>query len=634
MCGIAGFLAPRTSASPSEVVRRMSAALAHRGPDDAGHAVLRGDDGAAAGAFGHTRLAIIDLSSAGHQPMCDPVGRYTILFNGEIYNYRALRAELAASFQFRSDSDTEVIIAGWARDGIAFLRRLRGMFALAIWDAHSQTLVLARDRFGIKPLYYAERDGELLFASELRALLASERLPRRLNAKSIAGYLATGAMPEPDTAIEGVRSLPAGHALVIRRLPKGLSLDGPQEFASVLEPSAGHAEVHGRGARGIVRDALRDSVAHHMVSDVPVALFLSGGIDSSIIAALAAEQGGSGLDAFTMVFDERRFDESRPAAAVARRFGMRQHEIPLTAESLAAALPAAFGAMDQPSLDGINTFLISRAVSDAGYKVVLSGLGGDELFAGYPSFRRARRLARLGRHASSLLRASTPLLGSGARAQKLALLFAELDPARDAYVASRTLFPPTTRRSLLAVEPTGTPPAPARLSLLQASSWFELTGYMRNTLLRDSDVFSMASGLELRVPFVDSEVAAASLRVHDALKIERGYGKAILIEAFSDMLPASVWNRPKQGFTLPFENWLRGPLASEIARALGDRRRLERLGLDPIAVWETWSRYSSGRGHMSWSRPWSLYTLLLWAERIDASVSGNASSALVTAGAA
>lgn len=620
MCGLTGLLDIRGGDDTESAVRRMTTAVAHRGPDDEGIAPLAGAGGRVYGAVGHRRLSILDLSSAGHQPMSDASGRYTIVFNGEIYNFRELRRALARDVAFVSDSDTEVVLAGWAIHGRTFLPRLRGMFALAIWDRLTERLVLARDRFGIKPLLHASRggDGAFAFASELRAILASGFVSRRLDPVALAGYLEMGSVPEPRSAIEGVRMLPAGSIMEVRCSPAGIAVGEAEEFAAPIAPRGRVAERDPRRAAAAVRDALADSVAHHLVSDVPVALFLSGGIDSSLVAALAAQHARDRLDAFTVAFTEGAFDETTAAAEVARRYGIRQHRILLSGDEVRDALPDAFAAMDQPSLDGFNTLALSRAVRDHGFRVVLSGLGGDELFCGYPSFRRAQRLGRIGRPAGRLLRRLTPLLGVNGRSAKAALLFSELDPPRDAYVASRTLLAPTARRALLAVDPPALRQAPVGLTLLQASSWYELTGYMRNTLLRDSDVFSMSCGVELRVPFVDAEVAAASLRVSDTLKLAGGRGKAILVDAFRDLLPRVAWERPKRGFTLPFAEWMRGPLAQPIGKALGDARRVSRVGLDPTGVARLWSDFEAGRGAVSWSRPWALFTLLRWAESVDA----------------
>ena len=393
MCGIAAALGVRDAQG---VVAKMSRALTHRGPDDDGAATLAGRDGGPRGAMAHRRLSILDLTAAGHQPMLTADARFSIAFNGEIYNFRSLRAELERDgARFRSASDTEVLLEGWARHGPEFVQRLEGMFAFALWDAAEQALFLARDAFGIKPLFYAEVGGGVLVASELRALLASGLVAPRIDRSALAGYLSFGSVPEPETMIAGVRLLTAG---TVTRFDDGGSSVQQRDVASIapVEPSLTMIGDRDEAAHR-VRRALEHSIDRHLVSDVPVAVFLSGGLDSSAIAALAAQRSTGPIDGYTVTFSERTFDESVVARLVAQRYGIRHHEIPLGGEALLAALPAAFAAMDQPSLDGINTFVVSAAVRARGTKVVLSGLGGDELFGGYPSFRRARALARYAR---------------------------------------------------------------------------------------------------------------------------------------------------------------------------------------------------------------------------------------------
>ncbi len=612
MCGIAGVLGGRDAEA---VARRMTACILHRGPDGGEVAALADAAGRPGGAFSHRRLSIIDLSPGGHQPKRTPDGRYTLVFNGEIYNYRALREELRREGEtFRSESDTEVLLLGWARHGHAFLDRLRGMFAFALWDRDEGCAWLARDPFGIKPLYVSAAQGGVLFASEVRAVLASERVPRRLAPDAVAAYLAAGSVPEPLTLVERVRSIPPG--TVVRVAVQGGVAAADAPVAYTRGPwTGGEGERDPRAAAALVRAALRDSVEHHLVADVPVAFFLSGGIDSSAVVALASEVAGGELETFTVVFDEQEFSEAGPALAVARRFGTRHHEIPLSGEAMLASLPAAFAAMDQPSMDGLNTYVVSGAVRERGIKVVLSGLGGDEVFAGYPSFRRARRVAPLWGATAPLRRlaGSAASRVGGVRGEKAALLLEGDDPARAAYRASRTLLGDRLVRALTGRGAPSTLGAPPRgLPLLRRVSWYETHGYMRDTLLRDSDVFSMAHALELRVPFVDRGVVAASCAVDDALKLAPGASKPLLVAAVADLLPREVWDRPKQGFTLPFERWLRGALRDEVSRAFTPAR-LAGAGLRPAPVRRLWEGFLRGEG-VGWSRPWALYTLVRWAE--------------------
>ena len=620
MCGITGIFSREGG---KDVVASMCSAVRHRGPDDSGIAPLAAADGAAeSGAFGHQRLAIIDLSAAGHQPMFSPDGRLAITYNGEIYNYLALKAELEAEgVKFRSSCDTEVLLMGWWKHGSAFLSRLRGMFAFAIWDSAAQRGYLVRDAFGIKPLYVAEHKGEVLFASEVRAVLASGVVPPALSPLGIASYLSSGSVAEPLTIIDGVFAVPPGCIIEVALRNGRFETRAPKRFTTAFQESDDiPRELRSHAHR--VRNALRESVGRHLVSDVPVAVFLSGGIDSSAVAGLASELSSSRLESFTVTFSEAAYSEAEPARDAARRFNTRHHEIPLTGQDLLDALPEVFAAMDQPSLDGLNTFVVSRVVRSFGIKVVLSGLGGDELFGGYPSFRRAHYIAGLWRLPKSMRRAGAAGTRAFAdmRADRVRTLLDEQFPAHAAYRASRTLFGDQQVSALTGgrFRTHGFNASPddvdvGRLSLMQQVSLYELSGYMRNTLLRDSDVFSMSQGLELRVPFVDAEVARVAAAASVGLR--RGASaKPVLVEAVRDLLSSETTGRPKRGFTLPFESWMRDELFGEVDSVLATGR-IEALGLDRTAVAGIWDNFQRRRGGMNWSRPWALYTLLRWAEQ-------------------
>jgi asparagine synthase (glutamine-hydrolysing) len=603
-------------------IMRMSDTIRHRGPDDVGVAELSGRDAEARGMFAHRRLAIIDLSAAGHQPMFSPDDRCCITFNGEIYNYLELRKELEhEGVQFRSTCDTEVLLLGWERHGLRFLEKLRGMFAFAVWDREKERGYLARDAFGIKPLYVAERAGEVIFASEVRAVLATERVEPKLSSPAVASYLFTGSVAEPLTIIEGIVSVPPGCVVEVRQESGGFATGEPQRFIAAFPPSEDiHRELPSHVHR--VRNALRDSVRYHLVSDVPVAVFLSGGIDSSAVAGLASEVAESRIESFTVTFSEADFSEAQPAREAAKRFNTRHHEILLSGQDLLNALPDVFAAMDQPSLDGLNTFVVSRAVRSFGIKVVLSGLGGDELFGGYPSFQRARFMSLLWKMPSVMRHAgavgASPI--ADLRAQRMRAVMSEESAAFAAYRASRTLFAEKQLEKLTGSrypQGTGMSRSPddvdvGKLSLMQQVSLYELTGYMRNTLLRDSDVFSMAHALELRVPLVDLQVAQVACAAADAMRLKRGAAKPILVEAVRDLLSEETIERPKRGFTLPFETWMRNEMFREVDSVLTGVRT-ESIGLERGAVSEVWSQFQSRRPGVNWSRPWALYTLVRWA---------------------
>ena len=430
MCGIAGLVLSEIAGRErvEAAIRRMVVGIKHRGPDDDGYEIItapRKDDGIAA--IANTRLAILDLSPAGHQPMHDPDTGNWIVFNGEIYNHLDVRAEIGErAGRWHSTSDTETILRAYRLWGRDCVHKLRGMFAFAIWDAASGRLWCVRDRLGIKPFYYCAQTGALLFASEVRALLASGWIRAELDPVGLAGYVRFGAVPEPYTLLKGVQSLPAGHWMVVHA-------GQIEKIESYWKPAPQCPAVVRESIVTEIRAQLERAVHEHLISDVPVACFLSGGIDSSIITGLAAKELGKRLQTFTLGFHEGAMDESEYAEAVARKYGTTHHLLRLSHDEVAAQIPVAVGAMDLPTMDGANTFIISKAVADHGLKVVLSGLGGDELFGGYPTFARA---AWAERWAPSLGLMPRPLravaAGGGNRGQRAAEL---LD--RNASLAAR-----------------------------------------------------------------------------------------------------------------------------------------------------------------------------------------------------
>lgn len=625
MCGIAGVFSTGESRHATTVMTNF---LQHRGPDDVGIDDLSSTDSVPAGTFGHRRLAIVDISTHGHQPMFSTDKSICLTYNGEIYNFMELRRELAAEgVKFNSVCDTEVIIAGFRRDGPRYFARLRGMFALAIWDRRSNTGYLARDTFGIKPLYIAERDGDILFASEVRALLATNRVERRLSAAAVGTYLSTGSVAEPLTIIDGVRTIAPGCYVEVSRAGNSFRCGTPQRFSSTFRARSGGEPQGSQVAR--IRDALRESVRYHLVADVPVGVFLSGGIDSCTVAGLASEVAEKRIQSFTVVFDETDFSEADTARNAARRFGTEHHEVKLESRDLLNALPDVFNAMDQPSLDGLNTFVVSRAVQTFGLKVVLSGLGGDELFAGYPSFHRAQAVAPLWGLPPAMRRLGRIGINTfeDQRLARISAMLGERNAAFAAYQASRTLFDNRLVDRLMGAVSRKSDPAMSELddatidglTVHQQVSHYELTGYMRNTLLRDSDVFSMANALEVRVPFVDPEVARVAQEAAVSLKLERGQVKPMLIQAVSDLLDAEQMSKKKMGFTLPFENWMRKEIHGEVDGVLRGEQNPASLNLREVrAVWEA---FEKGKGGVTWSRPWALYTLIRWAEQNGVSYS-------------
>jgi len=628
MCGIFGIVTDN-GPLPEGSLQRAAQSLAHRGPDDSGTLTLHGI-GQTIG-LAHARLSIIDLSPLGHQPMQDPLTGNWIVFNGEIYNFRDLRRELESKGDsFRSQSDTEVILAAYRNWGEECFSRLRGMFALALWDRAQEKLLLARDPMGIKPLYYWQSGKQFLFASEVRTLLQTGLMPRKMDGIGLLSYLAFGSVCEPWSIIEGVAPVPAGHVLTVQK-----GTVSRREYWNPIRPAAG-SPPQGKPspdseATQELPKILRDAVLSHLVSDVPVGVFLSGGIDSSSLVAVLSHNGVR-ANTFSLVFSEEEFSEAQYSREVARRFATEHHEIPVSQGDTLAVLPEALRAMDQPTMDGINTYLVSAKTRAAGVKVALTGLGADEMFAGYSNFRRVpqmeRFLARWNRlpsFARQLLATRMRFVfGKSDRARKLAELASFNDGSVHPYFLLRMLFGLAERKALFAAAEYEAAERAigerTRYSVAESSaldpvnrvSYLESFWYMRNTLLRDSDFMSMAHGLELRVPFLDRALVETCFRIAGTKKLEGKLPKNLLLSNLGVDLPAEIVKRPKRGFTLPFERWLRGEMRPVVEKALfaGDA---DQASLDPIGVRQVWARFLAGE--TSWSRPWSLFVLKRWCQQ-------------------
>jgi len=611
MCSIAGIL----GSGAREAVVRMNEAQRHRGPDDHGVAQL------GQVVLGNTRLAIIDTTVAGHQPMNDPETGNWITYNGETYNFKELRRELGG--EWASNTDTEVVLRAYGEWGVDAFRRLRGMFAFALWDERQRRLLLVRDPLGIKPLYYFAAKDRLVFASELRALLASGLVPRRLSAAGVDSYLANGSVAAPLTIVDGVRQLLPGHYLEVR---EGV------EFAEIEFAVTG-SEVPERRDEAVarLRAELEESVRLHLVSDVPLGVFLSGGMDSSALVALMSRISEQRPKTFSVVFDEPAFTEAPFSRAVATRFQTEHQEIRLSEDRLLGLLPEALASIDQPTMDGVNTFVVSQAVKQAGITVALSGLGGDELFAGYPSFRRALKLNAMPVAARRVLRAASgiALNGSVQRRKFWQLMNSEGTPA-DVYRISRQLFSKDSvmevvganvgrpQRAAPTITPVGTVGAALcgrpSFDVVNEISRLELRGYMSNTLLRDTDAMSMAHSLEVRVPFVDTKLVDYLLSLPGAWKLDQRSPKPLLADALADLLPRDFLARPKMGFTLPFEKWLQNDLRIEVTSVLEDAAALAAPALNTKAVQTFWRNFLQKPRAVGWSRPWSLYVLAKWCD--------------------
>lgn len=620
MCGIAGIAGLNGLEAPEALVKRMTDREAHRGPDAEG--IWRGGDVV----LGHRRLSIIDLSATSNQPLHNADGTLTIIFNGELYNYKELKA-LLAHHAFRTGGDTEVVMAAYAEWGIACLERFHGMFAFALWDHGRRELHIVRDRLGIKPVYLFEREGHLLFASEIRALFATGLVPRELDASGLADYLRYGTVHAPSTLVKDVHMLMPGHRL---RWKAG-EVTTHRYWHMVGNASRDAADLPLPEVRREVRDRLGRAVEKRLVSDVPFGAFLSGGIDSSAVVGLMAQVSTTPVHTFSVVFAEEAFSEERYAKLVAKRFNTQHTAIQLKPADMLRLLPDALQAMDHPSVDGPNTWVVSKVTKEAGITMALSGLGGDELFAGYEVFSRTLGLLKKNwiTAVPKSLRAMAGAAYKGAKRTAAATKAAELLKVRsfaieETYPLSRLAF---TNSELRVFAPALKLPGNAvqdivtellnreggsSLPLLSQVSLAELGTYLQNVLLRDTDQMSMAHALEVRVPFLDHELVEFVLGVNDQHKFPRT-PKQLLVDSLGDLLPREIVDRPKMGFTLPWEQWMKNELRSFC------EERLTRLGqrgeFDEAGVRQLWQRFLAGDKRVTWSRVWYLVVLADWIER-------------------
>ncbi len=646
MCGICGAIGLGSQEAGEVVARRMTAALIHRGPDEDGYLFTP------TAALGMRRLSIIDLPG-GRQPIWNEDGTLAIVFNGEIYNFRELRQKLeAAGHRFRTSSDTEVIVHAYEEWGEACLERLHGMFAFAIAEmpqgarGAAASVFIARDPLGIKPLYYAHADGALIFASEVRAVLASGCVQRQLSSDAVTSYLLFGSVGEPLTLVDGIFSLPPGHSMRISATrPARASEPKPYAFAGLLETIA-NGERDGKSSSGKiadpaqkVRSLLDTAVKSHLVADVPVGVFLSSGLDSTAIAALAA-RSQQGIHTFTVAFPDLEFSEAEMARRTAKTLGTQHSELTLSGHDMMMRLDEAIEAFDQPSMDGVNTYFVSWAARQAGLKVALSGLGSDELFGGYTSFRATRTLAKLAgaarflprslRSAGAKIFSDVQFGGQTPDASRKALSAWQDASAFPAdYFFTRLLFTPEKIARAMGEEPeTGTDTwkrsawwqwfstaasQTASMDDFTKISWLELRSYMASTLLRDTDAMSMRHSLEVRVPFLDLPLVEGVLSIPESQKFNREQPKSLLTEALRDILPGEIIAQRKRTFTFPWDTWFRGDLGRRIEQGFDDWSPvLEPLVGRKFAI-DTWSEFLKGR--TSWSRPWSLYVLNEWVKR-------------------
>lgn len=636
MCGIAGIVTTRADLDLAALLESMRSSLEHRGPDDSGSEVVELPNGVRLG-LAQTRLAIQDLTAAAHQPMVDPETGSRIVYNGEIYNHGALRRSLPARM-YQSSGDTETILAGWIEHGEAFLSSLRGMFAFGVYDARRADFWLVRDRLGVKPLYVTRVDGRTwLFASEVRALLATGLVERQLNTSARDSYLAFGSVIAPWTLVDGVESLMPGESwrIDLDRLPLNEPIHR-RYWRLPFQPTGDDCPTRDEAVESL-RPVLAEAIGLRMLSDVPVGVFLSGGIDSSAVVASLAAQGRD-VTTLSVAFEERSHDESAYARLIARHFGTRHVELLLRADQILAEFDDALAAYDQPSVDGLNSYFVSQTAREAGIPVALSGLGGDELFAGYPGFRYAARAeqTRWRPVASIAMAVVTASGGRSRRLEKLAALLNTRSTRLEHYLAQRTLIRAGRRSDLVGLSRRDMLPEPVArelndalsgLDAVNAQSLLELALYTANTLLRDTDQMSMAHALEVRVPLLDHELVEAAAQIPGSLKLIAGRQsplKGLLVDALPTPLPQDAVRRRKMGFVLPWDRWLRGELRDAVWETLSDRASLDAAGLNADAVALLWNEFLNGHPEHRAADVLSLVNLLRWVRRHQMSLSTNA----------
>jgi asparagine synthase (glutamine-hydrolysing) len=644
MCGICGAIGLETRELGERAVRRMLHAIVHRGPDDEGFL------NASPVVVGSRRLSIIDLPG-GSQPIWNETETLAVVYNGEIYNFQELRRDLEGrGHSFRTHSDTEVIVHAYEQWGDACAERLHGMFAFAVLEmpqgrnGRATRVFLARDPLGIKPLYYAQTGSSFLFSSEVRSLLASGHVVPQLSADSLSAYMLFGSVCEPMTMVEGVYSLPPGHSIVVEtdgRIVAGTpkAYVNLEERAQRKTPGKSDSTQVSSAARvaaaGEVRSLLDASVKSHLIADVPVGIFLSSGLDSTALAALAAGVQNE-IHTFTVAFPDIEFSEAEIARATAKRLGTRHSELSLSGSEMAERLDEAVAAFDQPSMDGINSYFVSWAARQAGLKVALSGLGSDEIFGGYNSFTATEQVARITRAArmvprpvrgltANLLKKSKAYRGSRDAFRKASAAWLDPGDLPHPYFFTRALFTASTVASVLRQDTaawsdtrwghwlgeSATEAAP--MDEFTQVSWLELRSYMLNTLLRDTDAMSMHHSLEVRVPFLDRSLVEKVLSLPGSVKKDPAKPKSLLLAAMGSLLPKEITSQKKRTFTFPWENWLRGKLGERVAAGLQDWSPHLESHLNGRFAGSVFKDFQ--RGRTTWSRPWSLYVLNEWVKR-------------------
>ena len=622
MCGIAGFTVNQTTTKDyNGVIASMVNAMKHRGPD------AQNSWNNNSVYLGHARLSIIDLSEASNQPMLSADGRYVIVYNGELYNYRELKLELQRvshgskeqAYFFKTNSDTEVILAAYIRWGTSCLDKFNGMFAFALYDTHENSLFIARDRLGIKPLYYSFKEKQLVFGSEIRTLLNSGFVKRKLNKSVVNEYFLYQTVHAPNTIIEDVKMLMPGTYMIWK--------DGEmKQFrywnSNDFLKDSGNLDYKSTCKK--TEELLYKAVERRLVADVPFGAFLSGGIDSSAVVGIMSKLSARKVETFNVSFDESEFSEAKYAKKVSDLFNTQHHEIKLKPQDFLSQLPAALNATDHPSGDGPNTYVVSKATKEAGITMALSGLGGDELFAGYDVFKRMKSVdsksylnifpSWLRALPASVIKAKNKSIAGD---KMYEVLTQEKFSVKDVYPVSRKTFSKQQEQMLLGKssnplkEIVNAVKKPDANHLLSYVSLLEMNTYMQNILLRDTDQMSMAVALEVRVPFLDYKLVEFVLSVNDEYKFPHS-PKKLLIDSLAGLLPNDIVNRPKMGFTLPWSDWMKNELRTFCEEKLNALSK--RDFVNEKEVQSFWHQFLQNNKKVTWSRIWHLVVFENWLQ--------------------
>jgi asparagine synthase (glutamine-hydrolysing) len=556
MCGLAGIFSFKQRHN-SSLIKLMTNAMAHRGPDADG---FYEDENIS---LGHRRLSIIDLSVHANQPLLDSTNNYVIIFNGEIYNYKEVKAKLK-NYNFKTSSDTEVVLAAYITWGDKAVDELKGMFCFAIYDKQYRKLFIARDRLGVKPLYYYKDETYFIFASEIRAIMATGLVPKKIDINALGDYFSTQSFTAPNTIIQEIKQLQAGHSLLIENMKCAIN-----QYWNIEKPETTFDITDKESAKNKVYELMQQSVERRLVSDVPVAAFLSGGIDSSAIVGLMSQYTNA-PETFNIAFDESEYDESHYAEIIAKKFNTKHHKILLKPTSFLEELPNGLNAMDIPSGDGINSYVVSKEIVKKGIKVAMSGVGGDELFAGYPTFKHWTDINKkkwiwnvpksIRTFGSSILSEKS---SKSERIKKLlktdTLSMGNFYPLVREVMSNKTINSITNKKLIqqqFEIDVSG-----FDFPLLSQMSIAEFKGFAYNTLLKDADQFSMAVSLEIREPFFDHDLIEYVLQIPDAFKYPN-YPKQLLVESLQGLLPDEIVHRKKKGFSFPWESWMNNELKS------------------------------------------------------------------------